>query len=155
MYFGSFITNNTKSNYFDFSLNRPSDYLFDYNYLGRSESTGFLSQQYIPSEGSFKSFFNQNSSNQWILTFNNKISIYKFINIYGDFGYLKNKYKPINFYYDSGINVNLVPDFLSFYFPIQSSNGFELNNRNYEKQIRFLITLNPTRIFNFLKRGFY
>jgi hypothetical protein len=37
-----------------FALDRPTDYLFDYGYYGRSESSGF-SQQLIVAEGGFKS----------------------------------------------------------------------------------------------------
>ena len=39
---------------FDFALDRPTDYLFDYNYLGQFESTGIFSQQLIIAEGGFK-----------------------------------------------------------------------------------------------------
>jgi len=73
LFIGSFLFNNTSSNFFNYSLNRPSDYLFDYNYFGRSEDTGFLSQQIIISEGGFKSFFENNSANQWMITSNNSI----------------------------------------------------------------------------------
>jgi hypothetical protein len=40
---------------FSYAADRPTDYLFDYNYLGRSESTGLYSQQFILAEGGFKS----------------------------------------------------------------------------------------------------
>jgi hypothetical protein len=43
-------------NYYSFALDRPTDYLFDYNYYGRSENTGFFcQQQLIIAEGGFKS----------------------------------------------------------------------------------------------------
>ncbi|MCB0383623.1 MAG: metalloprotease, partial [Psychroserpens sp.] len=44
---GTFLYNKTEtdSDYFSFALDRPTDYLFDYNYLGRSESSGIFSQQ--------------------------------------------------------------------------------------------------------------
>lgn len=41
--------------FFSFALDRPTDYLFDFNYLGRSEDTGLVSQQIIIAEGGFKS----------------------------------------------------------------------------------------------------
>jgi hypothetical protein len=37
--------NNSNSDFFSFALDRP-DYLFDYGYYGRSESSGFFSQQF-------------------------------------------------------------------------------------------------------------
>ena len=40
LYLGAFLYNNTNSDYFSFALDRPTDYLFDYNFYGRSESSG-------------------------------------------------------------------------------------------------------------------
>ena len=37
----------TNSDFFSFGLDRPNDYMFDYNLLGRSETTGIYSQQYV------------------------------------------------------------------------------------------------------------
>jgi hypothetical protein len=44
---GTFLFNDTRQSgdYFSFALDRPTDYLFDYNYYGRSEDTGVFSQQ--------------------------------------------------------------------------------------------------------------
>jgi hypothetical protein len=58
-YTGVFLFNTTNSDFFSFGLDRPTDYLFDYGFYGRSESSGFFSQQYIQSEGGFKSKLNQ------------------------------------------------------------------------------------------------
>ena len=54
---GTFLNNNTDpdSDFFSFALDRPTDYLFDFNYLGRSEAAGIFSQQIIIAEGGFKS----------------------------------------------------------------------------------------------------
>ena len=38
LFAGTFLYNKTKSTYFDFGLDRPSDYLFESEYLGRSET---------------------------------------------------------------------------------------------------------------------
>jgi len=152
---GSFIHNKTTSTFFDFSLNRPSDYLFDYNYFGRSEDTGFLSQQIIISEGGFKSFFKQNTANQWMISSNNSIGIWRWIELYGDIGVYKNKDFNPQFKYDSGIRLNFIQHFFEVYFPIQSSNGLEINHPKYAEKIRFVATLSIGKIYNFIKRGFY
>ena len=55
LFAGTFLHNKTTSNYFDFGLDRPSDYLFESDYLGRSETTGLFSQQSIIADGFFKS----------------------------------------------------------------------------------------------------
>ncbi len=152
---GSFIHNKTTSTFFDFSLNRPSDYLFDYSYFGRSEETGFLSQQIIMAEGGFKSFFQKNTANQWMTSVNSSVGVWRWVELYGDIGLSKNKDFNPEFKYDSGIRLNFVQDFFEVYFPIQSSNGFELKQGNYPEKIRFVLTLSIGKIYNFAKRGFY
>ncbi len=155
LFAGAFVFNDTEDTFFDFSLNRASDYLFDLDYLGRSEETGFLNQQVIITEGGFKSFFDENSANKWMLTTNNSFSIWRWIEIYGDAGLFKNKgFDPV-FKYDTGIRFNFVHNILEVYFPLQSSNGFEPSLQNYDSKIRFVLTLSPGKVFNFIKRGFY
>ncbi len=57
LFAGTFLNNKNdlSSDYFSFALDRPTDYLFDFNYLGRSEDSGIFSQQIIIAEGGFKS----------------------------------------------------------------------------------------------------
>jgi hypothetical protein len=68
IYAGTFIYNNSNSDFLA-ALDRPTDYLFDYGYYGRSESSGF-SQQLILAEGGFKSKLNTPYANQWMTTLN-------------------------------------------------------------------------------------
>ena len=65
----------TDSNFFSYALDRPTDYLFDYNYYGRSESTGFFSRQFILAEGGFKSKLNKPYANQWLTTCNASFNV--------------------------------------------------------------------------------
>ena len=53
-------------------------------------------------------------------------------------------------FYDSGIRINLVPDYLEFYFPIQNSENYVLNDSNYLSNMRFVLTVD----INNLKRLF-
>ena len=155
LFFGSFIFNNTNSDFFSFALDRPSDYMFDLNYLGRSEDSGFFSQQIIIAEGGFKSIFEHQYSNQWILTTNTSIGLWRWLELYADVGLVKNHDESTLFRYDSGIRLNFIHNFLEFYFPIQSSLGFEPGMPNYASKIRFVFTLSPSKIYNFIRRGFY
>lgn len=152
---GTFLFNNTTTDFYDYSLNRPSDYFFDYKYFGRSESTGFLSQQIIIAEGGFKSIFDKNTANQWMLTSNGSIGIWRWIEVYGDVGVYKNNGFDMQFKYDSGIRLNFVQNFFEVYFPIQSSNGFEIKQDKYPEKIRFVVTLSLNKIYSFVRRGFY
>ncbi len=154
---GTFLYNKTinSGDFFSFSLDRPSDYLFDYNYLGRSEEAGFLSQQIIISEGGFKSQFQNRFANEWMISANGSVSIWRWIEAYADGGYYKNRNQKVLFKYDTGIRLNLVHNIFEVYFPLQSSLGFEPSLNDYDQKIRFVLTLSPRAIINFVKRGFF
>lgn len=151
-YAGAFIFNSSNSDFFSFGLDRPNDYMFDYNLLGRSETTGIYSQQYVYGEGGFKSKLDTRYANQWITTVNGTFNIWNWIQIYGDAGMLKNKYDKVKFVYDSGLHFNLVPDYFELFLPVYSSNGFSLNDANYGQQIRFVVTLSPKTLISLFTR---
>jgi len=155
LFFGSFLYNETETDFFSYAIDRPTDYLFDLNYLARSESSGFLSQQVILAEGGFKSIFEDQFANEWILTSNFGVGIWRWVELYADVGYLKNKGESARFKYDSGVRLNFIPDLLELYFPVQSSLGFEPGFSDYSSRIRFIITLDFERFYNYFKRGFY
>ena len=137
-------------------MDRPTDYLFDYNYLGRSEDTGLYSQQIIVAEGGFKSILTDNRySNQYITTLNAGVNIWNWIEAYGDAGFVKNKNTNAQFVYDSGIRLNLVTDYFELYFPIQSSNGWEIAQPNYGQKIRFVVTFSPQTLINLFTRKWF
>ncbi len=157
LYTGTFLSNNTQKDngYFDFALDRPSDYLFDYDYLGRSESKGIFSQQYITAEGGFKSILHTRYANQWISTLNAEVSVWNWIFLYGDSGFLKNKGNNPKFMYDSGIKLSLVADYLELFFPISSTNGFEMDQPKYANKIRFKVTLSIKTLLTLFTRRWY
>jgi hypothetical protein len=154
---GAFISNsnNSNSDYFSFALDRPTDYLFDYAYLGRSESTGIFSQQYIEAEGGFKSKLQPAFANQWMSTVNTSTTLWKYILAYSDIGLVKNKFSNVKFVYDSGIRVNLVTDYFEIYFPIYSNLGWEIGQPNYDQKIRFKFTVDPKSLFGLFRRRWY
>ncbi|WP_307725425.1 gluzincin family metallopeptidase [Flavobacterium glycines] len=155
VYLGSFLYNNSQSDFFSFALDRPTDYFFDYGFYGRSESTGFFSQQFILAEGGFKSKLNTAYANQWISTINAGYNIWNWIEIYGDAGLVKNKYQDPKFVFDSGIRLNLVTDYFELYFPVYSSNGWEISQNKYNEKIRFVITFSPKILINLFNRKWF
>ncbi|MDO5969056.1 metalloprotease [Flavivirga aquimarina] len=154
---GAFIKNKTdiNSDYFSFALDRPTDYMFDYPYLGRSESSGIFSQQYIDAEGGFKSKLETPFSNQWITTLNASTTLWKYILAYGDIGFIKNKFDDPHFVYDSGVRVNLVTDYFEIYFPVYSNLGWEIGQRKYDEKIRFKFTVDPQILLGLFRRRWY
>jgi hypothetical protein len=155
LYAGRFLYNKTDSDFFSFALDRPTDYLFDYNYYGRSESTGFFSQQFVLAEGGFKSKLATPYANQWITTINGSFNIWNWLEVYGDVGVIKNKYQKEQFLYDSGIRLNLVTDYFELYFPVYSSNGWELTQKNYNEKVRFVVTFSPKTLINLFNRKWF
>lgn len=155
MYLGSFLYNKTDTDYFSFAVDRPTDYLFDYGYYGRSESSGIFSQQFIMAEGGFKSKLATPYANQWITTLNASFSIWNWIEAYGDIGFIKNKYQNPKFIYDSGIRLNLVTDYFELYFPIYSNLGWEISQPNYNEKIRFVVTFSPKTLTNLFTRKWF
>ena len=138
-----------------FALDRPTDYLFDYNYLGRSESSGIFSQQIIIAEGGFKSRLETPFANRWMTTVNASTTIWRYIEAYGDIGLIKNRGTNPNFVFDSGIRLNLITDYFEIYFPIYSNLGWEVGQPNYEERIRFLFTLDPGRLLGLFRRKWF
>jgi hypothetical protein len=51
--------------------------------------------------------------------------------------------------------LNLVQDYFELFFPVYSSNGFELNDKNYGERIRFIITLSPKTLTSLFTRRWF
>lgn len=154
---GVFLFNDTREDddFFSFALDRPNDYLFDYNYYGRSEDSGLFSQQLIIAEGGFKSQLEPAYANSWIATANASTNIWKWIYAYGDVGLVHNKDRGTNAVFDSGIRLSLVADYFEIYFPIYSTLGFEPNLPHYDEKVRFIVTLSPKTLLGLFTRRWY
>lgn len=151
---GSFLYNNTREGFFDFGLDHVKDYLVDYSLLGRSEDSGVFYQQFVFGQGGFKSDLRR-SANQWMVALNLDFQIWRAIGVYSDLGAFKNRYFKPEFAYDTGFKLRLIPDFLAFYFPLQSSQDFEPKRGDYLRRIRFTLTWNLQKAIQYIQRGFY
>lgn len=154
--FAGFFTHlDTKTDYFNFGLDTPKDYLFDYSFIGRSESTGLLSQQFFYGDGGFKSKFETRTSNQYMLTTNFSFNIWNWVEIYTDFGTMKSTNFNPEYFYGTGIHLNLVQDYFELFFPMYSNNGFEPNLKNYQERVRFIITISPKTLSSLVTRRWF
>ena len=129
--------------------------MFEHGYLGRSETTGLFSQEYVYAEGGFKSKLDTRYANQWMTTFNASFNVWNWVQVYGDVGLLKNNFSSTKFVYDSGLHLNLVPDYFELFLPVYSSNGYELNSNNYGEKIRFVVTLTPKTLISLFTRRWF
>ncbi|WP_434036358.1 metalloprotease [Formosa sp. 4Alg 33] len=157
LFAGTFLYNNTYSttDYFSFALDRPTDYLFDYNYLGRSEENGLLSQELVLAEGGFKSKLDPAFANQWMTTLNAGTTLWKYLEVYGDAGLVKNHGHSPKFVYDAGFRLNLITDYFELYFPVYSNLGWEVSQPQYAEKIRFIVTLSPKTLLGLFTRRWY
>lgn len=152
---GTFIYRSTTSDFFSFGLDQPTDYMFELPLLGRSETSGLFSQQYVYAEGGFKSKLDVRFANQWMTTTNATFNIWNWVQVYGDVGLFKNQYQKPRFVYDSGFHLNLVPDYFELFFPVYSSNGFAFKENNYDEKIRFVVTLTPQTLISLFTRKWF
>jgi hypothetical protein len=152
---GAFMYRDTNNDFFSFGLDRASDYLFDYNYYGRSEATGLFSQQFIMADGGFKSILKDRYVNQWMTTVNASFNVWNWVELYGDAGLIKSKNRDTEFVYDSGVRLNLVTDYFELYFPVYSTNGFEPTQGSYSQKIRFVVTLSPGTLISLFTRKWF
>lgn len=151
---GAFLYNQTVDDFFSYGISRPTNYLFDFNLLANSETTGLLSQQFVMADAGFKSFFDEQFVNQWLTSVNASYAIWRWFEVYADAGLFKNRDQDAKFIYDSGLRVNLVPDYFEVYFPIYNSNGFQLDG-NYSERIRFVASLNLNRLTSLFTRRWF
>ena len=155
IFLGKFLNNKTNDDFFSFSTFRPRDYMFNYNILGRSETTGFYSQQFINTDGAMKSRVNPEFSNNWMFSINTGTTIWQWIEAYYDFIVIKNKGFKVKTAFDSGIRLNILTDYFELFFPFYSSIGNELKMSNYSEKIRFKITIDPNTVSGLFTRRWF
>jgi len=156
LFAGTFLyKGNLDSDSYDFGIAKPNDYLFEYNFFGRSEKSGLFSQQLVIAEGGFKSFVKPESANQWLVATNVSFNLWNWIEVYSDLGLAKNKLQNEKFIYDSGLRLNFVPDYFELYLPVYSNNGWEISQYRYKEKIRFIVTLSPKTLTNLFTRKWF
>ncbi len=152
---GAFLSYNLdNTEYFDFGLDHITDYTFSYPLWGRSDRTGFFSQQYVQAEGGFKSG-NFVFANEYMATTNFEFPLWRFIDLYADVGVYKQRQNSAEFVYDTGFRLRVIPDFFEVYLPMQSYLGFEPSQENYFKHLRFLLSFDLGKFFAYWRRGRY
>lgn len=155
-YAGYFLTNKfadqgINANYYSLGLSGTQDFLFDYSFFGRSETTGIWSQQTFITEGGFKSQTNT-FSDDWMISTNLVVPVWWAFGVFGDAGLVDNTTK---LYYDYGFRIAFVTDFLEIYLPIANQDQNFLTSPAYYQNIRFVLDIDQGNIINRLRRGYY
>jgi len=108
------------------------DYTFEHVFLGRSESDGILSHQFVATEGGFKTPTATGQSNSWLVAMNFKTSIPTRLplKLFADVGWYDRKSVPhenTDILYDYGIELTIISNVFSIYIPI----GFSQDIQDY------------------------
>lgn len=152
---GLFLRNKTKTDYFSFNQHTANDYLFELPYIGRSETSGILSQQYFKAQGGFVTQNNPGFANQWLTSINSSIGIYRWVELFSNVSLLKNRNSSAFFDYETGVRLNFIPNILEFYLPVYNKEGLVFQDSNYLNNVRFVITLKAQPIIKFIKQQLF
>ena len=137
--------------FFQFGLSGTQDYLFDYYFLGRSDVSGIWSQQMFVTDGGFKS--EMNIFDRGMVAANVNVPFFRFFGAFGDVGYTFGNNADV--YWNYGLYLEFIPDFMEVYFPLQSSEIDHIAEPEYYKSIRFVLNLDFDAILNRVRRGLY
>ncbi len=144
--------NNSVDPFFQFGVSGTRDYLFDYYFIGRSDQDGIWSQQLFVTDGGFKGQTNRFTNGLTAVNLN--VPFFRFIGAFGDVAFLY-KSNGRDIYYDYGLYLEFIPDFIEIYFPFQINDNFVLDQPEYYRQIRFVLNLELDAIVNRVRRGWY
>ena len=98
---------------------------------------------------------NDFSPDDFILSINSGITIWKWFEAYFDFGLFKNKKEPILSGYDTGLRINIIENYLEVFFPVYSSNGSHFDDNSYSDKIRFVFTFDPENLTSLFTRRWF
>jgi hypothetical protein len=160
---GTFLgTNAANASAYRFRLSGQSgyqDYMYDNIFLGRTETSGILAQQFTQTDGAFKFYSTLGQTGQWLTSLNLKSSLGNLklpIKLYADVATMGTdvllKEKVL---YNAGLCLSLSDNLFEIYFPLLLSKDLQdyksANNLKYQETIRFTLNLNLLNPFEALK----
>ncbi len=136
------------------------DYLYDNIYLGRTETSGTLANQFTETDGAFKFYSPLGQTSQWITAVNLKSSLGNIklpVNLYADIGMTGTDGRTSEtVLYDGGASLIIAKNIFEIYFPVLICKGFQdyktANNLKYAETIRFMLNLNLLNPFDLIKK---
>ncbi len=145
----------------------PEDMLYEHAYLDRGATVNFLSRQFTPQQGAFKTPFLQGGSDTWIAALNAELDLPLPLPIalFASLGSVpvttitqEGKSTSAEFYYEAGVGFPIVKDAVEVWFPLIVSQRIAdeetFKGRDIGDRIRFVLALeklDPTRILRSMK----
>ena len=141
-----------------------NDYMFDYNYLGRIEQSGFSFAQFVENDGAFKIWSPIGQTSKWLFAVNfkspkvSKLPLKFFVDL-GTSEY-NESLKIDRVIYCAGFEICLFKNICEIYFPLVYSADIKeylvLNKRNgFTNTIRFTLNLHNIIPKNFISNNFF
>ncbi len=139
-----------------------NDYLFDEIFLGRTETSGLSSRQFVATEGGFAipTFFYR-QSDKWLATLNLKTSLPGILPIklfadFGTFDHSNDLTTGSKISYEAGIELDVVKNIFTVYFPLFYSDDIQYivdnNKLDVGDLIRFELHLNKLNPLTLIKQ---
>ena len=172
-FFGGYLNwNHSIEAYDDYHLqlsgtSGPDDYMFDEVFLGRSETHGFWSHQFVANDAGFKtpSLFYRKAE-KWMGAMNMETSLpglipFRVFASFASFENAGNKDLPGSaaLSWEAGVSVPVIKDIFVFYFPVKYSNDFKyvVDNENlkYYNLIRFELHLKALNPLHLIRKNSY
>lgn len=138
-----------------------NDYLFEMTAINRSANMNSLgnlgAQQLTPNQGGF-TLYSPISSNNQMLSFSlSSATFVKFFRVYANFaafpGLYESDFYDSNLLFDSGIELQIIPDVFEIYFPILASESIQQINEsiyseNYFQRVAFRLSLDLINLWD-------
>jgi hypothetical protein len=87
-----------------------------------------------------------------MLTTGVNVPIWTVFGVFGDVGYVDN-FDAM--YWDYGVRISILTDFLEFYLPIQSSQRDFIYESDYLSNARMVLNVDVDQIIDRVRRGWY
>ncbi|MDD3741752.1 MAG: hypothetical protein PHH30_10975, partial [Bacteroidales bacterium] len=145
----------------------PQDYFYDDLFIGRAEDIrtnpeSFWAHQFIKNDGGFTLYTPFGQSNNWLAALNiNTSTPIKFLDLYFNAGICPSISSDefADLFYETGIKINILNDFICVYFPINCSTTiWEASNNiytnNYFQKIRFTLSLDKINLLTYRQKPY-
>lgn len=158
LFAGTFIYNNTINPRYNWRMDGDNgissagaflDYTYDNVFIGRSETTGLLSQQFYHGQGDFKVSTPLGQSNEWLVAANIKADLpfSRSLGIYADVGYNATNTMLFN----AGGYIEILGGIAEVYLPFAYSQNIKevpsFEGKTYFEKVRFILNLDMFNVF--------
>lgn len=144
------------------------DYLYDHLYIGRNEpirkdNGDFWANQFVKNDGGFAIFTTWGQTNKWMLSLNMTTSLpLPFVHVYYNLALVadnKEYFALGDVFYEAGIELRIIKNFCSIYFPLLYSDKIKETGQfyfsdNYLHKVRFTLYLEKIDPFK-IRNQFY